>query len=434
MNTPSLLVRANELRTEMRGILSAAGDNDLTADQEAALDALKASLTKTEARAARQAELDEADRRAAGTPAGETRTLGAPLVRIFGHDTAAPAGFDGITLRAQTGERVPVLEARHSLSSFVPRTESRAAELGLGGFLRVLVNGAQTDLERRAMGEASLGAGGALVPTPLSAELIDLMRARAVAFQAGARTIPMSSQTLKFARVISDPVGGWRAEAASIATDAPTFDQVTLTAKSYALLVKVSRELLQDGQNTDAQIRNVIANAAALALDQAILGGSGSSNQPLGIKGTSGIQSVSMGTNGVALLNWAKVLDAVYALEAANAGTITAMVMHPRTAREIYGFLDADSQPLQQPPRLVGIPMLTTTSMSIAETQGSSSVASSILLGDFREVFVGMREAMSISVLNEKYSDTGEVGFVVHLRADVAVARPAALARIAGVL
>jgi hypothetical protein len=72
------------------------------------------------------------------------------------------------------------------------------------------------------LAKGSVGAGGAFVPAPLSAEVIDLLRARSVAFAAGAKTVPMTSQTLKFARV-SDP----------------TFEAVTLTAHSWALIVKV---------------------------------------------------------------------------------------------------------------------------------------------------------------------------------------------------
>jgi HK97 family phage major capsid protein len=356
-------------------------------------------------------------------------------VRAFAEGpSAVPEGFDGQILRGQDGSRVPVLEARHRLVDFLPPSESRAAELGLGGFLRALYGGPQTELERRVLAEGSVGAGGAFVPTPLSAEVIDLLRANTAAFQAGARTIPMTSQTQKFARVTADPVGGWRAENASIAVSDPTFDAVTLTAKSWALIVKLSRELLEDAQNLDAELRAMFARVAALALDGAILWGTGSSNQPQGVANTSGIQVVSMGTNGAAFTGWTPVLDAVAALETANVTDITAMVFAPRTSRVIYGLTDAMGQPLQLPPRIAAIPRLVTSAASIAETQGTASTASSILLGDFSQVYVGMRTALQINVLNERYADTGQVAFVLWMRADVAVAHPAALARIEGII
>ncbi|MFT8247289.1 phage major capsid protein [Roseomonas sp. BN140053] len=379
---------------------------------------------------------EEAERRQAGTViAGTGAGLPAREVRVFsGAPSAAPAAFDGATLLTQHGDRVPVLEARHRLADFVPASENRASELGVGGFLRALYLGPQTELERRVLAEGSIGTGGALVPTPLAAEVIDLARSSSVAFRAGARTIPMTSQTLRFARVVEDPEGAWRNENAPIVEDQPAFDAVTMTAKSWALIVRCSRELLEDGQNTDAQLRNVFAAAAGLALDRAVLTGSGTGPEPRGVVNTPGIQTVSMGTNGSALFGYGPVLDAVLALETANSGTVTAVVAHPRTARAIYGLVDTAGQPLQLPPRLASVPLLTTTSLSVTETQGTSNAASSMVLGDWSTVFVGMRTALTISVLNERFADTGQVGFVLWMRADVALARPAAMARITGVV
>jgi HK97 family phage major capsid protein len=89
---------------------------------------------------------------------------------------------------------------------------------------------------------------------------------------------------------------------------------------------------------------------------------------------------------------------------------------------------------LRPAPRFATVPQLVTSSMPVNETQGSSSTASSILLGDFTNVFVGMRTALQVSVLSERFADVGQIGFVLWLRGDVQVARPAALARIQGII
>jgi HK97 family phage major capsid protein len=244
----------------------------------------------------------------------------------------------------------------------------------------------------------------------------------------------MDAQTLKIARQTTDPVGGWRAENAAILESDPVFDQVTLTAKTWAIRFQVSRELLEDGQNIDASVRNIIAQAGAIGLDQAVLVGTGAANQPLGIRGQAGIQAVSMGTNGAQLTAWTPVLNAVQALETANAGMVSAMIGHPRTARAIYGFVATDNQPLMPPTRIANVPLLTTTSMPINETQGSAVNASSIIMGDFTEVLIGLRTELQIQVLQERFAEVGQIGFIGWLRADVALARPAALARIAGII
>jgi len=59
-------------------------------------------------------------------------------------------------------------------------------------------------LQRYLRGMATVGAGGALVPSPLSARVIDLARNATRVFQAGAITVPMSSQTLAMARLTGE--------------------------------------------------------------------------------------------------------------------------------------------------------------------------------------------------------------------------------------
>jgi HK97 family phage major capsid protein len=355
-------------------------------------------------------------------------------VRAFAHGASVlPENFAGEVWQTRDGGRIPALAPKDRLQALLPAGESRAAELGLGGFLRALHGGAQTELEQRVLAGAAIGTGGAIVPTPLAAGIIDLLRAQSVSIRAGARTVPMTAATLRLARQTADPVGGWRAENAAIAESDPTFDQVTLSAKSWAVRFNVSRELLEDGQNTDGMIRGIIASSAAVGLDQAVLVGSGTANQPLGIRGQSGIQAISMAANGAALTNWVQPLNAVQALENANAGNLSAMVMAPRTARAIYGFVATDGQPLMPPPRLANVPVLTSTSVPVNETQGTATNASSIFLGDFNEVLIGLRTDLQIQVLQERFAELGQIGFIAWMRADVALARPAAIARIAGV-
>lgn len=404
------------------------------ADNAADFTAAEAELRALDDKLTRARAIEDADRRAPGTAIVDNAAPAIECRAFAGVRSPVPASFAGHLWRTPDGLAVPALAPADRLADFLPASESRASELGLGGFLRVLNGGARTELERRVLGEGTIGAGGAMVPTPIAAGVLDVLRAKAVSIQAGARTVPMDAQTLKIARQTSDPVGGWRAENAAILESDPVFDQVTLTAKTWAVRFNVSRELLEDGQNTDAAIRNIIAQAGAIGLDQAVLVGTGAANQPLGIRGQAGIQAVSMGTNGAQLTAWTPVLNAVQALETANAGMVSAMIGHPRTARAIYGFVATDNQPLMPPTRIANVPLLTTTSMPINETQGSAVNASSIIMGDFTEVLIGLRTELQIQVLQERFAEVGQIGFIGWLRADVALARPAALARIAGII
>ncbi len=360
----------------------------------------------------------------------------AGALRAFGREVELPTNFGGGVATMRDGSRLPILSRGDRVADLLGKDPSHdeARELGFAGFLRAIVEGPKTPLEKRVLGGAAIGTGGAMVPTPLAADVIDRLRSLSVAFQAGANIVEMNTASLRMARVTGDPTGTWRAENAAINESDPAFDQVTLTAKSWGVLTRVSRELLGDAMNMEGQLRDLFARTAAVALDQAILMGSGTSNQPLGIAGTSGIQTVSMGTNGAQLTNWSPMLNAVQSLEAANAGAVEGMIMAPRTARAIYGFTDTTNQPLQPPPRLASVPSLVTTSMPITETQGTSVNASSILMGDFREVIVGMRWNLEITAHPDRYADSGQVAFIAFMRADVTIGRPAAMARIQGII
>ena len=127
------------------------------------------------------------------------------------------------------------------------------------------------------------------------------------------------------------------------------------------------------------------------------------------------------------------MLDAKLALETVNEGAITTIVLAPRSNRVLSGLTDTTGQPLTPPPLLANVPILSTMAVPVNETQGTATNASSAFLGDFSQVMVGIRTQLQITVLNERFAEFGQVGFVGWLRADVQVARPAALAKIVGI-
>lgn len=131
----------------------------------------------------------------------------------------------------------------------------------------------------------------------------------------------------------SDPVAAWRAENAAVTETAPTFDAVTFQPKSLACLVKVSLELLQDSVNVEEALTNALVRSLAVTLDQACLFGDGTGNAPVGLFSTTGISTVSMGTNG-ASADYDAFVDALYELEQANAGPAAAAIVNPRTPQD----------------------------------------------------------------------------------------------------
>lgn len=334
--------------------------------------------------------------------------------------------------RDSVGRPVRVLSKGERVADAFPRSEG-IAQVGFGEVIRMMAVG-QGRLEvRNALSEGTNSAGGYTVPSYLLGELIDRLRSQSVAIQAGARTVMLDTQKVSIARLATDPTVSWRSENAAVGTGDPTFENVQFTARSLACLVKCSRELIEDSVNLEEALRNAFAQAMALEIDRVALLGSGTPPEPGGIFNTANVNSVSMGTDGAALTNWDKVLDALYEIELDNGGTVTALAMHPRTWRVIQGFKDTTNQPLLPPPGVAEIPMLRTTQIPINQTQGVATTCSSIIGGNFEELMIGVRSELSIQLLRELYAENGQFGFVAHLRADVQLAHPESFVKLIGI-
>ena len=308
-------------------------------------------------------------------------------------------------------------------------------ELRFGDMCRAMVNGPQNDIERRALSEGTDSAGGFTVPTFLSARLIDRLRAKSTIFKAGAQTIPLTTDSNKFAKLATDPTATWRLENASISDNSPTFSELEFTPRSLVSLVKASRELIADSTNMNEALEHAFAEALSLELDRVAFVGSGSAPEPQGLFTMTNVNEVDMGTNGAAVADYSQILDAIQLLEAANADTPTAMVMHSRTKRAYESLVDTTEANRRIPPAAVTeLPRLVTTQIPIDQTQGSASNASSIFLGNFSELVVGMRAELQVEVLKERYSENYQFGFLAHLRADIQCWHAESFARIVGVI
>lgn len=349
-----------------------------------------------------------------------------------GEANAIDDGSEGVfTTRARwstkSGTEVRVLAPKDRFA------RERWSGPSLGDCLRAMITGPRNEAERRTLSEGTDSAGGFTVPAPLAAIYIDRLRAASVVMRAGAQTVQMDSETLAIARLASDPTMAWRAENAEISASDPTFERVLFNAYSLAGLVKTSRELMDDTVNAGAMLENAFVQAAAIEFDRAALYGAGSgATMPEGVGVISGINSVSMGTNGAAITTDA-VSDALYEIELDNAPAPTGMVFHPRTGNALRKLKDGNGLPITWHPDIASIPRFSTTSVPITQTQGSSSNASSLIMGHFPHMFVGLRNSLRIELLRERYAEYHQYGFVAHMRGDVQLAQKASFCKIIGI-
>jgi HK97 family phage prohead protease len=89
------------------------------------------------------------------------------------------------------------------------------ASLRMGDVLRAMITGPRNDLEKRALAAGTDSAGGFTVPDVLMAQWIDRLRNALTVVRAGAQTVPLTSDTVKIARLLADPAAAWRSENAA---------------------------------------------------------------------------------------------------------------------------------------------------------------------------------------------------------------------------
>lgn len=360
----------------------------------------------------------------------------ATLRTIEAKNNRPGAGIDSLSDATKQAQRSGWMDTKGEPVRVLTKTDRMAAdepEIGIGDFVRSIVTGPRNDAEVKALAGAVGASGGFTVPTPLASQFIDRLRSQSVAIAAGATTVPMDSATLQMMRVESDPSCDWRAENAAIAEGDPVFGRVLFTAKTLAGRVPMSRELFDDSLNVGAALERAFAGAMSLALDRAAIYGPGTGNQPLGVVNTAGISTVSMGTNGLALANYDRILDTILALKTANAADATAMIAAPRTEIGLAKLKDSVGNPLGVPGAVSRVPLLSTTSAPVAETQGTSTDCSSIVIGDFRDLLIGIRQSLEIRIFDQPLAGVGQLLAVAWLRADVQLARPASFARLTGI-
>jgi HK97 family phage major capsid protein len=345
---------------------------------------------------------------------------------------------DRTSVDAPAGDRPDSLTRDQSLADWAERKGIGNPEqrgLSFDSLVRGMVSGdwASSPDELRAVSESPLTAGGHMVPTPVAASVIDKARNAARVFQAGATTIPMASASLKYPRLTAEGTPAWRNEAAAISDTAMTFDSVTLTAQSLAIMVKVSVELFEDAESTDDVIENSFAQQIALELDRVALRGLGMAPEPRGIRNQTGVTLTSHGTNGstigsppaAGVMGWEFLVQAGGILRALNYEP-NGVIEAPRTEQSLQLLRDTTNQYIAPPTILSTVPRLQTNQIPINLTVGTSSDTSEVYTGQWEHLLVGIRTSLQIRFLSERFMDNLQYAFLAYLRGDIQLSQPAA--------
>lgn len=295
--------------------------------------------------------------------------------------------------------------------------------------------------ENRALTTAST-----LSPGELSSFLFDKLVPESVALSSGITVVTTERDSVTYPRLTADVAPGWTSEAATITPGDPALDSTTATPRKLAHLVQFSNEVIEDSEPSAVDVvRDSLVRAMGLKLDLGVFEGSGTAPEIRGLRNVAGVGTVSMGATGATPTNLDPWADAIALLEAANTPA-TAIVMHPRTwatlrkVKESTGsarpvLSDASGSPTQGiRPSIYGVPVFISGQLSITETQGTATNASTSYVYTAREVVLVRRTDIEVELDRSRLFNSDQSEMRGRMRADLIVPNPAAVVRIIGIL
>ena len=296
--------------------------------------------------------------------------------------------------------------------------------------------------------------GSAIVPTVWAADIIDRARNYAAVYKAGAQPVVMDAKIVQIGRLVSDPAAGFRTEGSTITASDPTFDNVTLTAKTINALVVGSTEFWQDASNSGALVTEAMARALAVQIDLAALfggvtagaeqtalgnnmlpsGGLPNPPNPTGVLAnllanapSSVLGGAVNGTAQTAATFYGEILDLLYTPRDFNEAP-NALLWPSHLARIYAKAVDTQNNPMRVPADVENIARYVTNQIPSGFTQGTGTLMSDLVVGDFTQLLIGQRLDLTVKVLDQRYAESGQTAVLCSWRGDIAVARPRAFA------
>lgn len=255
------------------------------------------------------------------------------------------------------------------------------------------------------------GSGGALMPESMANDVIELLRPKTIVRALGAQVVPLVNGNLTMPRLAGGAVSGYKDETTSKNADAPTTDDVKLSAKTQMTIVPISNELIgRVGYNVEQIFLNDMLNAIANRQDKAFLRDDGTNSTPIGFKATASAGGRTVAWSGSADLATIDLyLDTlILGLMNSNSNMIACgWGMSPRSYMKLMGLRDSNGNkvyPEMAQGLLKGYPVRQTTNIPV--NLGAGTNETEIYFADFNDVVIGETGDITIDFSREAtYND-----------------------------
>lgn len=270
--------------------------------------------------------------------------------------------------------------------------------------------------------------GGILAPDEFEATLVAALEEENV-FRRLATTIQTSSGDRTIPVAGDHGTAAWVDEGEKLEESDESFSNKTIGAHKLATLIKVSEELLNDSAfNLDAYLSNEFARRIGAKEEEAFFVGQSGKKMPTGIFDLTNGGEIGHTTSSALAISFDDIYDLFFSLKAPYRKNAT-WVLNDSTVKAIRKLKDANGQYLWQPSVSAGTPDTIVNRPYITSSYvpviGSGNVP--IAFGDFSYYWIGDRQGRSFKRLNEKYAETGQVGFISTERVDGKLILPEAV-------
>jgi HK97 family phage major capsid protein len=285
--------------------------------------------------------------------------------------------------------------------------------------------------EQRALSKGTTTAGGFLVPTSMSNEIIRSSRDMGAIAQLCNEIRTEGGETLNLPANTVHGVASWTAESIAYTPSDETFANVALGAHKSTSKIIISEELAQDSQfGLEQFLATEFGERLGVLQNTAFVIGDGS-GKPQGLLATNATANVTLATaatGSATSFTYSALVTAVFTLPRQYRQN-AAFVVNDASARNLYLMVDGQQRPLWNvnvaasgPDTFLGYPIYTDPDLPAP----AASVIS-LLFGDFKRAYT-VRRANGIGMQrqNELHSDNGQIGFRAYERVDGKVTLAAA--------
>lgn len=250
--------------------------------------------------------------------------------------------------------------------------------------------------------------------TFMAGSFIEMLRPRTVALQLAT---PMTGLigNVDVPRQTGGATAYWIGENQDASEGTPSLGQIELSPKTVAAFTEITRRLMmQSSLDAEGIVRRDLTNAIAQAIDNAVFYGSGTNNQPRGIKNYTGINSVGITTNPT----YAQIVQMETEIAADNADVNSmAYVMNAR----LRGYLKTTAKFGSGTESVIWEPGNTVNGYRAEVT--NQLVNDDIFFGNFADLIVGMWGGLDLTVDPYSNSKNGSTRLVVFQDCDTALRR-----------